>query len=134
MLLQPLDEAVAELARALRPGGHLVAVLPATRPLAVRDRARYACLLVALRRGSFDYPNPLGEIDRALRRGGFDIVGSEERQFRYPIDGPETAQLLVDSLYLPGVSRERIEAAHNVARSWVGTSIGIPLRRLVAVR
>ena len=69
-----------------------------------------------------------------FERGGFDIVEAQQRAFRYRVDGPDATRLLVDSLYLPAVRRERIDAAVSVTRRWIGTSIGIPLRRLVAVR
>jgi nitric oxide reductase activation protein len=134
MLLEPLDHAVRELGRALRSDGRVVIVLPATRPLPLREQARYVRLLLALRCRRFDYPNSDAQIEDALQRGGLNVVASEQRSFRYPVDDADAARLLVDSLYLPGVSRERIDAAHAVAHRWIGTSIGVPLRRLVAVR
>jgi hypothetical protein len=109
-------------------------LLPGTRPLSVRDRARYARLLVALRRRRFEYPNDPERLDDALGRGGFDVIASERRSFRYPVDDVDAARLLVDSLYLPGVGLERVDAAISVTSQWIGTSIGIPLRRVVAAR
>ena len=116
------------------PRGRLVVVLPASGPLSLADRARYARLLLTLRRRRFTYPGDPKDVDDALERGGFDIVEAQQRAFRYPVDGPDAARLLVDSLYLPAVGRERIDAAVSVTRRWIGTSIGIPLRRVVALR
>ena len=42
--------------------------------------------------------------------------------------------MCVRSLYLPDVSPERLAAGERLARGWVGKELGLPLRRLVAVR
>jgi SAM-dependent methyltransferase len=134
MLFEPLERAVSELARVIGADGRLVALLPDTRPLPWRDRLRYARMLVALRRRRFAYPQEPKRVDDALDHACFDVIASERRSFRYPIDEPEHARLLVDALYLPGTSDERIVHARAVAERWIGTSIAVPLRRLVAIR
>ncbi|HEY8218351.1 MAG TPA: methyltransferase domain-containing protein [Acidimicrobiia bacterium] len=134
MLFEPLEQAASELGRVIDAGGCLVALVPATRPVRTRDRVRYARLLAALRRRHFAYPEDPEHIDAVLERRGFDVVNSERRSFRYPIDEPVHARLLIDSLYLPGTSDERVARAQVLTRRWIGTSIGVPLRRLVAVR
>jgi SAM-dependent methyltransferase len=134
MLFDPLPQAVSELARVTCAAGRLVALLPASGPVTWRDRLRYARLLVALRRRGFAYPHHPSRVDAVLQSNGFDVVASERRSFRYAVDDQACAHLLVDSLYLPGTSPERVERARAVTRRWVGTSIGVPLRRVVAVR
>jgi hypothetical protein len=134
MLFDPLQQAVSELARVTCAGGRLVALLPASRPVTWRDRARYVHLLVALRRRGFAYPHHPDRVDGVLASSGFDVVASERRSFRYRVDDRQCAHVLVDSLYLPGTGAERLERARAVARGWIGTSIGVPLRRVVAVR
>lgn len=133
-ILQPIDHVLTEVARLLRPGGLFVALLPASGPLAVRDRIRYGRLLVALRRPGLAYPN-----DEALARPvplfavhGLDIVSDERRRFGFAVDTPDAGAMFVRSLYLPGESPTRIEAGTRVARRWAGHDLGIPLRRIVA--
>lgn len=57
MLVHPLDPALAEISRLLRPGGELRLLLPARRPLTVADRLLYARLFWALR-GVTEFPRP----------------------------------------------------------------------------
>jgi SAM-dependent methyltransferase len=136
MLVQPLDRSLLEIARVLRPGGRLVALLPATRPLRTIDRMRYLRLLAVLRRGRVGYPN-----DRALVRphqqlsdAGLELVDDAQRRFDFPIDNERTADEFVDSLYLPGTDVAHRTRAQAMAHRWIGEALGIPLRRLVAVR
>jgi SAM-dependent methyltransferase len=136
MLVQPLDRGLREIVRVLRPRGRLVVLLPATRPLRPSDRMRYLRLLVALRRRRLGYPN-----DRALTRpgtqlseAGLELVDDAQRRFDFPIESAKTAGEFVDSLYLPGTDDARLAPARAEAQRWIGTTMGIPLRRLVAVR
>ena len=133
-ILHPLERSLAEAARLLRPGGIFVALLPADRPLSLRDRYRYARLLVALRRRRLGYPN-----DRALADAvplfhahGLEIVHDERR--RFGLDTATVGDAFVRSLYLPGGSPGRLEAAGRLARGWAGHQLGIPVRRIVATR
>lgn len=135
-ILQPIDRVLGEVARLLRPAGAFVVLLPAGGPLAVRDRLRYARLLIALRRQRLGYPN-----DEALARPvplfdahGLDIVSDERRRFGLAVDTPDVGEMFVRSLYLPGGAPAHIEAATRVARRWAGQDVGIPLRRIVATR
>jgi SAM-dependent methyltransferase len=135
-ILQPLDDVVGEVACVLRPGGMFVALLPASGPLSRRDRLRYAHLLVALRRPRLGYPN-----DEALANPvplfgghGLEVVSDERRRFGLMVNSPAVAEVFVRSLYLPGASRARVEAAMRSARRWSGHEQGIPLRRIVAIR
>jgi hypothetical protein len=93
-------------------------------------------LLVALRvrRLPFPHPGVLHDPRRLLTCHGLAVESDERRRFTYPLAETDDALQWVRSLYLPGVPPRRIRAAQRVARRWAGSSIGIPLRRLVAVR
>jgi SAM-dependent methyltransferase len=136
MIIEPLEAALGEAARALRQGGLLVALLPGTSPLTTRDRLRYLRLLVALRRRRFDFPNAaaLERPQSLLARHGFAVVSDQRRRFVYPTGDAGLADLLVRSLYLPSVDPARVNRASGVERSWRRGGIGIPLRRLVCRR
>lgn len=129
LMLVPLAPTLAEVRRVLRPGGRLVALLPAAGPMPPRDLLRFARLCVALRQRGLDYPN-----DAALAEGvpGFATLTDERVGFRCEIDSVDTAQLLLRSLYLPEVGLERMAHGAAVVSRWVGSSMTTPLRLLVA--
>ena len=133
MLFNPVDAVVAEIHRVLRDDGTLVLLLPGSLPLSTRDRVRYVRLLAALRELRPAYPNSvhLGRLHARLERAGFAVVSDERRCFRYPLRDEQHAQRFVESIYAPGHPPSHIEAAVRAATSWVGSSIGIPLRRVV---
>lgn len=136
MLFAEPDRVVAEMARLLRVGGRLVALLPATAPLTLRDRARYARLLAALRlrRLPFRHERLLGDPRPPITAAGLTLVSADRRRFSYPLTEPADGLRWLRSLYLPGLDARRWRAAQRVVRRWTGSSIGLPLRRLVATR
>jgi SAM-dependent methyltransferase len=136
MLVDDPDAATAEVARLLRIGGRLVALVPATAPLTTRDRIRYARLLAALRlrRLPFRHQRVLDDPRALLAAAGLTVVGAERRRFTYAFTDPDDGLWWLRSLYLPGLDQRRWRAAHQVISRWTGTSIGIPLRLLVATR
>lgn len=139
MSLMVVDDAEAtldEAARVLSPGGPLAILLPARSPMTVADRVRYGALLVALGRAAPPFPH--AEVSRRLPErlsaAGFTVVNDEAVRFAYPVGTAGDADLLVRSLYLPGVSDRRVRLASAVTRRWGMSTVGIPLRRVLAVR
>ncbi len=134
-VLGPLPTVLTELARVLRPGGLLVALVPARKPLTLKDRWRYVRLTRALHDGLMA-PNDgeLGRLALVMGGAGFDVVDDEFRRFAHRLDDTMVAARFVSSLYVPHGNAERIDAANALARRWVGTSLGIPIRRFICMR
>ncbi|MHB1488092.1 MAG: class I SAM-dependent methyltransferase [Acidimicrobiales bacterium] len=133
MLFDPVDAALAEIRRVLHAGGAAVFLLPGSFPLTTRDRARYIRVLAALHELQPAYPNRihLGRLATHLARAGFKNLEDDRRRFHYPLSDERASLRFVESLYAPGHPPEHIEAAARVAARWVGSEIGIPLRRIV---
>lgn len=133
MLLAPLDDCLAEIVRVLAPGGTLALLLPggpwSLHPI---DIYRWSNLLKALRRVRLRYPNDrfIGRLEATATRHGLHIVTDDRRRFDYGFTTADAADCFVDSLYLPDTMTARTDDARLVARRWVGSSIGIPLRRV----
>ncbi len=133
MVFDPVDAVLAEIRRVLRDDGTLLLLLPGSLPLSTRDRVRYVRLLAALREVRPAYPNSvhLGRLHARLERAGLAVVSDDRRCFRHRIRDERDAERFVESLYVPGRSPEHIERAVRLSRGWVGSTIGIPLRRVV---
>jgi SAM-dependent methyltransferase len=136
-ILVPLDQAMFEIARVVRPGGRVVCLLPARRPLPWRDVVLYLTLQLRLRR-SISYPN-----DHVLARRrlgslaslhGFEVIDDQQAAFSLPLTATDDAEEFVRSLYLPNVAEVRVAEAAAVIRRRVGHSVTIPLRRVVLSR
>lgn len=135
MLVQPLDHALTEVRRVLAPGGRLLLLLPARRPLSFADRIAYLRLFWAARSTTKFPPTELrGHAADALVRHGLQVESDETRRFGYSLRTSVEADRFVDSWYLPGVSQARRGAACARARTMSDTTIGIPLRRVIARR
>ena len=131
MLISPVDRALGEIRRVLEPGGTLHVLLPSRRPLRPSDTWRYLRLYVALGSPARFPPSPLTRrAERVLDDAGLTVVSTESRRFGYPLSGPGSARLLVDALYLPGVSDRARERAVAVGAGWKGSELGIALVRL----
>jgi SAM-dependent methyltransferase len=140
MSLQIVDEpgaALAELARIVRPGGRIVLLLPTNGPVPWRHALRYLELQLALRQ-RIRYPNDAALTSARLgamaERAGLRITSDDRAGFALPIDDRADADLLLHSLYLPGVSDRRLEAGRHVVERSVGTALTVPLRRIVLDR
>lgn len=135
MLLEPTDVVLEEVRRVLRSDGALHILLPTLRPLTARDRARFARLYLTFRQAAQLPPTEFRQRPRAaLERHGLRIRSDVRRRFAYPLTSTEDADRLVDGLYLPGVPDVRLAAGRALAARWIGSTIGLPLRRMVAVR
>lgn len=133
MMLQPLASVLCEIRRVLRDGGQVAFMLPGSLPLKVRDVFRYGHLMIKARKFKLAYPNDhqLRLIANLVRQSGFEIVNDCRVRFAFPMPDSNFAQLFADSLYFPRISKEHFAQLSQVCNSWVGTEIGIPLRRII---
>ena len=131
VLTDPLA-ALSELRRTLRPEAPLAVLVPAYRPLTTVDLVRYGLLLAVLGRSALPFPRPdvIRRPTRVLRTAGFEVIGDARCRFAVHLADQRDADRFVDSLYLPDISPRRVEAARSLVRSWVGSDIGLPLRRI----
>ena len=136
MLFDPLEDCLREMTRVLSPGGTMAVMVPGgSGPLRRSDLCRWARLLAALRVTRLRYPNDWSRKRRAepLRRHDLKVVADERRRFSFQVTSAQAADRFVDSLYLPGLQPRRTAAAREVARTWIGGEIGIPLRVVRAI-
>lgn len=134
LMLVPLADTLREVTRVLRPGGVFVATVPYHRPLPAADRLRYARLCLALRQSGLSYPNvtSLARAAEVFQVAGLTLLSDQPQGFVCSISSEHIAAQLFDSLYLPDVPPERMEAGRRVVRRWVGSSVTTPIRRFVA--
>lgn len=135
-VVTPLSGALAEIGRILRPNGVLVALVPSRLGASPRGLLGWTRVLGALGFASPRWPNPhaCDRLAGLLSRHGFQIVATERRTFWFPVDTGDSAALLVDSLYLPGISADRLASAKQKLGSWArpGRRLPLPLRRVIA--
>lgn len=132
MLVDDSSAAIGEVARILRRGGTARFLIPSRAPLSVRDRLRYARLLGALSICAFFPPSPFMKSPiEVLMKAGFEVVADSSACFVLGFEDSTIARTFVDSLYLPEDSTERVVHARTLSQRWVGSSIGIPLRRII---
>lgn len=136
MVTQHPDALLAEVLRVLVPGGRGVFLVPGSFPLSARDRLRYARALLALGRLAPAYPSRahLVGLARKLSRAGFHVVADERAYFRYRFKDEHDVRRFLASFYAPESSSEQLDRATRAGRAWVGSTIGVPLRRLACVR
>lgn len=137
-VLVPLDAVFGEIVRVLRPGGWLVALTPSAGGLTVAQAAIWARIMwwLGVRRQPWPNPRARDGLPRLLRRAGFEVRGNDWRTFGVPLTSAGDADLLIDGLYLPGVTDARIRRARHrlSALARPGRRVDIPLRRVVATR
>ena len=137
MLFQPVEVALAEVARVLRPGGSFITTRPAGGPVRLRDLS----IAATLTRGLHAFPQMPQRFGRGKFRGLLQAAGMTEVddtsiRFVHALESLADAQLVIDALYLPRVDRSRRAAAVRrlARRAGAGVQIPIYVRRTVAVR
>lgn len=136
LMLLPLPPTLREIARVLRPAGLLVATVPVSAPLPLRDLVRYTRLCVALRHRGLAYPGDQ-ELTRAgqlLAHAGLELVDDQRQSFTCQLRDEGVANQLLASLYLPEVRLDRFAHGSRVVHRWVGSGITTPVRRIIATR
>lgn len=136
MVMEPVEQAVAEMARVARPGAPVGIILPTGWPVRPRD----AVLVLALAASLRGLPSPGQVIDlrlpRLLRAAGFAVVANQARRFAWSLADERDAAVLVDSLYLPGYPPSRTAAAVAALTRLAGPGVQfpVPIRRVLARR
>ena len=139
VVLRPMVEVVAEVARVLRPGGVLAAIAPAVRPLGPADLRVLGRLNARLRaKPRFPGPVELTGFKRTLAQYGLRAVEDARERYRFRVTSRADAELVLSALYLPSTSPVRIERAvdylADAAERQSSVEIAIPMRRLVAIK
>lgn len=135
MLLRPVEAALNEVVRILRPGGLFVTIRPVGWPAHAPDLRVVVSLLLGLRHVP-EMPERFGgrTFNHLLAGAGFDVFDDRALRFAHPLSGAEDAMLAVEALYLPHVSGERrVAAARRLARiARPGREVPVAIRRTVA--
>lgn len=134
LMLVPLEATLTEVARVLRPGGVLVATVPATWPLAAADLLPVTVLSAALT-GPGSMPNRLGarRLRQAVTMAGLTATSLSRARFGFAIESRDDAHLAVRSLYTPGRTPAQLRRAAGLLTALPGRPVlPVPLLRLVA--
>ncbi len=135
MLVDPVEEALAEIRRVLVPGGTVALLVPSIWPVALRDAQLGLPLALALRGpGSMPQQLTIGRLRRLLHAARLNVADVARRRFPFPVYRPEHASLAVRSLYTPGRSRHALARAQSVLTRLAapGRELPVPLLRFVA--
>jgi ubiquinone/menaquinone biosynthesis C-methylase UbiE len=135
MLVTPIERAFDETYRVLKEGGTFTFIRPSSYPILPRDLVAGGLIVFSL--GALPaMPQRFSRrrIQGLLERSGFNSVSHENRRFSLTLRTLEDANLLVDSLYLPGVSetRRRKAAEQLASRASVLREVPISVAMTVA--
>jgi SAM-dependent methyltransferase len=135
MLVQPVEQALAEVHRVLRPSGRLALLLPAPWPLHLRDLPVLLRLSRSLR-GPGSMPQQLGRrrIRQALEAAGLPVLALDNRRFPFVVSDDDSARLAVRALYTPGRTPEQLAAAERLLLRRGTVTLPVPLLRVLAER
>lgn len=139
MLLAPLDAALDEVARVLRPGGRLVATVPTPGLRTPADVSVVLGLVRALRRPPVAVPEPMEGpgLGERFAAAGLRLCEDAVRRYSLAVPDEATASLLARSYYAPAAGDADLARAVASLCARLGSpplDLGYPLRRLVAVR
>lgn len=136
MLLTPLTDALHEVARVLKPGGVLAALVPAKSPISINDIRPLLTLAVSLR-GTASMLQHLTRrrLSRELTRAGLVLIDAQRHRFRFPLHSRDDASLAVRALYTRSRQEGRLDVAINALTQLSGSvELPLPLLRIVARR
>jgi len=136
-VLTPLDTVLNEVRRILRPGGMLVALVPARPGLRPAGLLHWHHVLHALGVRRLEWPNPQATngLARTLRQRAFRVTSDRRRLFTLAIRNYHDLDLLIGGLYLPDLLPACLNSAKDSLRSWVPPTrfLPIPLRRVISI-
>lgn len=138
LVIQPLDQAIHEITRVLRPGGALAVIAPSIWLMSPRELAEVTRLTRALRTRP-QFPNPIERTGVKALLALLELRRVEDKRevYFYTVQDAEDAERLVAALYLPRSSERRREIAveHLVSRLRQGpVRIAVGMRRVVAIK
>ncbi len=139
VVVQPLAQVLAEVARVLRPGGVLAGIAPAIRPLGPRDLRVLTRINGRLRtKPQFPGPVELTGFAKALTAQGMRAVEDGRERYRFSIRTRADAELMMSALYLPNTRWSRVERAIEYLEDRLEkrevVEVAIPMRRIVAIK
>ena len=139
VVVQPLAQVLAEVARVLRPGGVLAGIAPALRPLGPRDVRLLTRINGRLRtKPQFPGPVELTGFAKALTAQGMRAVEDGRERYRFGIRTRADAELMMSALYLPNTRWSRVERAIEYLEDRLEkrevVEVAIPMRRIVAIK
>ncbi len=134
MLVKPLEDVLAEVARVLQVGGVLVATVP------IRDvgSVPFAAILSVLGQAGIGYPERLDAgVAARFETSGLTLRSDESALFGRAVRGPDDAERVVRSFYAPGAGPDRVAAAVALLQARVRSApveVSYRIRRLVATK
>lgn len=139
VVVTPLAELLAEVARVLRPGGVLAAIAPALRPLGPSDLRVVTRITGRIRtRPQFPGPVELAGFTKTLRSYGLRRVEDQRERYRFTVRTRADAELMMTALYLPNTRWSRVERAIEYLEDLLDkreqVDVTIPMRRVVAIK
>lgn len=139
LVIQPLDRAIHEITRVLRPGGALAVLAPSVWLMSPRELAEVTRLTRVLRTRP-QFPNPVERtgVKALLAWHQLRRVEDKREVYFYTVDDEQDAVRLVEAIYLPGATPRRREVAvehlvHRV-RKQGPVRIAVGMRRVVAIK